>query len=599
MACSMSITSVTGIPATPGGTITSTIHVTGTVAGTCAPIVLGNLSYNVVVKVDCPGGGSATAGTGSSSGNWAVDVPIGCKCGSEIFVRASCATDETCTATFTGPLTCEAGNCPTGAVAVAVGECNPGGTRNVTLTATLATIPSSPVVGEWDFGDGTTSASFNIMTPGLYSSGPHPYAPPGPFTAMLLFVLPVGCPPLSVTVPGLAPCDVVCPEVGLVTSSASGVCNADGTRTVNLNAMVTGGTPQTYHWEYGDNTSETIIASMATPAVSHDYPAPGTGNVLYTATFTVTGLNPSCVDTATHVVNVPGCGGACPTVSNVTATAGACTPAKTRPVALDADVTPGASEYNWNFGDASPIEVINATITPDPATSHDYAAPGSYTATITIKGPTGCPDQSASTSFNVASCGSGGNGGGGLCGSLLLVLAGLVALATAATIFTLALTVCPMLATVPVPGWVWGIIAGLWIAVAAVSLLWALLCGIGCPCPTACDWAAIAWVTSLTGFIVALYLSGCCGGAWWLLVAGFAAGFVAGFTYWFIQCNPGACRVLDLLLVALASIAAVAITYISAVPIIMACGLNSVSIAVATIIAVLAVAVPTCHSSGP
>ena len=134
--------------------------------------------------------------------------------------------------------------------------------------------------------------------------------------------------------------------------------------------------------------------------MSHDYPAPGAGVSSYTATFTVTGLVPSC-GRHRHLR------GQCsrlrrrrPTVSNVTATVGACTPAKTRPVVLDADVTGGQAEYDWDFGDGSSIETINATITPDPATSHDYAAPGSYTATITIKGPAGCPDQSASKAFH-------------------------------------------------------------------------------------------------------------------------------------------------------------------------------------------------------
>ena len=392
MACSMSITGVTGIPATPGGTITSTIHVTGTVAGTCAPILLASGSFNVIVQVNCSGGGTASTVTRSSGGNWAVDVPIGCTCGNKITVTASCATDPTCSDTFDGPLNCEESDCPTGTIAVAVGGCNADGTRNVTLNANLATIPSGTVVGQWDFGDGTLGAAFVIPAPGAFSTGPHHYAPPGPFTAMLVYVLPAGCPPLSVTVSGLAPCDVACPAIGLVTASVAGVCNADGTRTVNLNATLTGGTPQTYHWEFGDGAVVTIDATLpgATPAVSHDYPAPGAGVSSYTATFTVTGLVPSCVDTATCAVNVPGCGGACPTVSNVTATVGACTPAKTRPVVLDADVTGGATEYDWDFGDGSSIETINATITPDPATSHDTRRPDVH-ATITIKGRPAAP----------------------------------------------------------------------------------------------------------------------------------------------------------------------------------------------------------------
>jgi hypothetical protein len=607
MACSMSITGVTGIPATPGGSTTSTIHVTGTLTGVCTPIVLATGSFNVVVEVDC-GAGPASTATRSSGGNWAVDIATACRCGANIVVRAYCATDPSCIDTFTGPLQCDAGDCPVGTVTVAAGACGSDGKRAVTLTANLTAVPPGSVVGQWNYGDGTLGAAFVIPGPGSYTEGPHPYTPPGPFTAQLVFVLPAGCPPLTATVSGLQPCaGPPCPQIVSATASAAGVCNADGTRTVSLNATLSGGPAQTYHWEFGTpgGASATIDATLpgATPAVSHDYPAPGAGTSSYTATFTVTGPDPSCVDTVAVAVDVAGCGGPCPTVGNVIAAVGACTPAGTRPVALDATVTGGgATEYRWDFGDGT-SQVIDATVVGDPATSHDYAAPGSYTATITLRGPVGCPDGTASATFDVPACGGGDDddddGGSGLCGSLLFIVGALIAIATAATIFTLAWQTCPMLAVVPVPPFVWGIVVGLWVAVVAALVIWALLCAFGiCDCPSGCDWAAIAWIAALAGWVVALYLAGCCGGLWWLLVAGLIAAYLAAFGYWLAECGPSSCLVLDLLLVALSSVAAVAIAYMAAVPIILACGFQWVAIGVTTVIAILAAAAAICHQ-GP
>ena len=65
MACSISITSVTGIPAVPNSTTTSTIHVTGTLTGTCAPTPNG--AVEVVVEAIC-GSNSAKASATPDSG---------------------------------------------------------------------------------------------------------------------------------------------------------------------------------------------------------------------------------------------------------------------------------------------------------------------------------------------------------------------------------------------------------------------------------------------------------------------------------------------------------------------------------------------------
>jgi hypothetical protein len=310
MACSITITSVTGIPATPGSTITSAIHVTGTLSGECKPTPSG--AVEIIVEVRCGSNTAKDIATPDFSGNWSVDVKIRCTCGGDVEVIATCATDPNCIGKFGGNLNCE-GTCPTGSISVLVGDCNPDGTRNVTLTAIVTSVPPGAVAGQFDYGDGTFSQAIAIPGPGSYPDpgAPHHYAPPGPPNPVrFLWVLPANCPPLTTTLTGLQPCQIVCPNMAVqLTASAPGACNANGMRTVTLNASVSGGTPQFYHWDFGDGATTTIMAPNPPGPQTHDYAAPGTSVTSYTAVFTVTSLNGACVNTATTTVNIPGCQG--------------------------------------------------------------------------------------------------------------------------------------------------------------------------------------------------------------------------------------------------------------------------------------------------
>lgn len=608
MACSLTITGVLGLPP-PGLTVTDFVKVSGTQSGDCAAINVGNTSYNILVLVDCGLGPTDAVTRTDAAGNWSVDIKASCQCGAPIKVEAFCATDPTCTATFDGVLECQESTCPVATITVDFGECNADGTRAVTLTANVTSLGAGPtVVGQWDYGDGSLGVAFPIPAPGSFTEGPHNYAPPGPYTARLNYILPIDCPPIEVVVDlsAMEPCPQPgCPQIDAATATAAAVCNDDGTRTVSFTATVSGGPPETFHWEFGtpDGADQTIDATIpgATPNTSHDYPAPGTGTSNYVATITVTGVTPGCVDTRTVPVAVAGCGGECPTIGEMTVEVGECMGGGVREMTLDVDVAGGGiTQYLWQFGDGM-TQVIDATVTPDPRTTHAYPAPGSFVATLTTSGPAGCPDQSASAPVEVPACrdnGNGGNGGNPLCGSLIFVIAGLLGIAAAATILTLALSVCPAFASVTVPGWVWGIIAGLWVAAAAAIGLWYLLCALQiCECPSFCDWAAIAWITALAGAVVALFLLDCCGSIWLLLVIALGLGFIAAFVYWLLDCQPGLCLILDLLAITFASVIATALVYIVAVPAIMACGLAWVEIAATTLGAGFVIAAAACHAS--
>jgi hypothetical protein len=101
-------------------------------------------------------------------------------------------------------------------------------------------------------------------------------------------------------------------------------------------------------------------------------------------------------------------------------------------------------------------------------------------------------------------------------------------------------------------------------------------------------------MVSLAAALISFYLSTCCPGfiIFALLLAAVAAG---DFAAWVLVCKPNACRILDLLLVTVATVTATAIGYIALIPAIAACGAIAVSISVTTAAGLLGIAVPVCH----
>jgi hypothetical protein len=241
MPCAITITSVVGIPPMPNSPTTATIRVTGTLTGECPPTPSGLVE--VIVQVTCGTNTGKGTATPDAAGNWSVEIPLRCACNGDIVVTASCATDPTCADTFSGILPCE-GSCPTGSIGVAVGDCNPDGTRNVALTAIVTTVPPGPIVDQFDYGDGTVSPAFTIPGPGTYPApnSPHSYVPPGPpNAARFLWVLPANCPALTTVLSGLQVCEIVCPTPRLIiTSDPPGGCQPNGTRHRQVNRRVTG-----------------------------------------------------------------------------------------------------------------------------------------------------------------------------------------------------------------------------------------------------------------------------------------------------------------------------------------------------------------------
>jgi len=308
MACSITITSVVGIPVSPGSTTTSAIRVTGTLTGECPPAPSGVVE--IIVQALCPGATNQGIATPDSLGNWTVDIsPLRCMCNGWITVTASCATDPACGGTFSsGALQCE-GNCPTGSLDVSAGDCNPDGTRNATLTAHITSVPAGTVVGQWIFQSGVFGPAVTVV-PGNISIS-HAYAPPGPGPgdpAQFSWVLPATCPPLSAVVSGLQTCPIACPSGNVVvTASQPSACTPTNTRSVTFSASVTGVTPQVYEWDFPGGTSSQLASGLGPPPpITVEYPAATASTP--TASCTVRIFNGLCPYMGSTMVDIRACG---------------------------------------------------------------------------------------------------------------------------------------------------------------------------------------------------------------------------------------------------------------------------------------------------
>jgi hypothetical protein len=313
MACSVTITSVIGIPM-GGGSTTSTVHVSGTLSGDCQPVTSpwSPTTYDIVVVVDCGGAGPISATTLSSGGLWAVDVPATCACTKDITVTAECASNAACKDTFTGVLQCQQAACPTGSISISPGDCNPDGTRNVSFAANITSAPPGTLAGQFDYGDGTWGMGLSFSGTGSHPdpTSPHHYPPPGPPNPVrFVWIIPSNCPPLTTVLSGLQTCPIACPTGNVqVTASPPSDCTPNNTRLVTLQASVTGVTPQNYEWDFpGGTSSQQPIGLGPPPPITVEYPAATASTPV--ASCTVRIFNGVCSYTGMTTITISPCKG--------------------------------------------------------------------------------------------------------------------------------------------------------------------------------------------------------------------------------------------------------------------------------------------------
>ncbi|HEX6547602.1 MAG TPA: PKD domain-containing protein [Candidatus Dormibacteraeota bacterium] len=211
-----------------------------------------------------------------------------------------------------------------------------------------------PYTYSWDFGDGSAASTLQNPT--------HTYTTGGSYIATVTVTDSVGN-------TGTGTVNVSPISATLSASPSRG--NFPLPVTLNASGSGGSGTYSSYAFNFGDGSAP---VSGSAASVNHTYSAHGT----YTASVTVTdSLGASASATTTVTVTIP----------PLAVTATASPTSGLAPLAVSLSASGGAATggvgpytYSWNFGDGSAA----VTGLASPATSHSYALPGSYTATLTV-----------------------------------------------------------------------------------------------------------------------------------------------------------------------------------------------------------------------
>ena len=222
-----------------------------------------------------------------------------------------------------------------------------------TISFTNNTTGPGTLSYQWNFGDGNVSPQV---------SPNHTYTTPGTYTVMLVVTSSQGCTDTAYSDPI---------EVGAITTSF----DVSATICPNLPVSFTNTSnpaPSATTWQFGDGNSTNGLNA------THTYAAPGTYTVRMYNTY------PSCVDSAIQTITV-----AAPPVADFTAPiTSKCQPDLT--VNFQSQ-TPGATAWEWDFGDGGSSTQANPT--------HTYTAYGSFDVTLIATNAAGCKDTITKTGF--------------------------------------------------------------------------------------------------------------------------------------------------------------------------------------------------------
>ena len=191
----------------------------------------------------------------------------------------------------------------------------------------------------WDFGDGNTSTAQNPS---------NTYATGGTYNVQLAVMSADGCVD-TVIIPVVVPYN---PVVGF--TGAMGCINTPSTFT-DTSFVQGGATLTNWAWDFGDGNTSTAQNPTNT------YTVPGVYNVSLTVT-----SSSGCITNVVIPMTVP------PTTVADFTTADVCDGY----AASFTDASTGATAWDWDFGDGSPID-------NNQNPTHTYAGPGTYTVTLT------------------------------------------------------------------------------------------------------------------------------------------------------------------------------------------------------------------------
>jgi len=578
MACEIVVTRVEGIRIRDGAA--QGVRITGT-AQECPALraMAGEIdSSGVVAGIPLFG---ATIVSGET---WTIDaLPVFSNarriaCGSRVAVYVECVgVTPLCRAQQVFILECPPpAECPQiGRLWHDEGPCDGLRRRLVTLHAEVTPVGSGPVNAHWDFGDGTSDGIRLIMpgAMGVVTSDPHPYSSDDEHTAFLVIDWPPGCVELPITYTFRpAPCPDVIVDCSVLTLTPvtvpDGSCAGGSTTfTTRFTANLSPPRPDAiYVWQItpeGD-TDAPLMDPRSANFLDHEFEAPGNYSISVSADWP--GRRLGCVATDSQPLPIPSC---CPAFldpedfpPSLTKRCRDGDSVERVEITVHTDPPNASGTYQWLIAGGTP----NAATTTGPTSPEiTFSSPGHKAIVVSLVTP-GCDETKTEFDVEVEACGPSSSGpSSSLCGTLVWIIGGLAAAAMAVTVLTLIWELCRPPGP---PTWVWGVVAGLWIAVGLAIWLSYFLCnlpGLNCPCLTKCDYLQIITMAAAAGAAVASVISTCCG-AWWLVNLVFICLFVIAFLWWTLECRPSFCIIVVALTVAIGSAALPAITWLLLTP---------------------------------
>ncbi len=337
----------------------------------------------------------------------------------KIEVVAECCAARTCrdSTVFNG-LTCQSErDCPSVTdLTATVGECNPDGTRPVSVSAAVTPNQVAPVFVQW-FHGGEDGAAASFAGPGSFTDS-RDY-PPGVHSYGVRVIHPEGCPETSasVTVGDCAPPPPpapVCPTITFAAPDIADDCGKNGTRTVAVSATVVhsdgaavsarlallgpDGEPSAI-LDSGDDPSGSLTLQGATSL------APGSHQVAVLVD------QPAGCGRAVDTLEVAPCPTRCPGVAFDPPEIGDCAEGL-RQVTLRARLSPdgpgvfAARLLLWDTVAQVPLEELDSVTSdgqPAELTVSRAFAPGTYAFVVQVTEPEGCTGRSQAVT--VAPCG--------------------------------------------------------------------------------------------------------------------------------------------------------------------------------------------------
>ncbi|RNI31521.1 gliding motility-associated C-terminal domain-containing protein [Rufibacter latericius] len=219
-----------------------------------------------------------------------------------------------------------------------------------------STVPSGTITYRWDFGDGSTSTA---------QAPRHRYTAEGEYTVKLVVTSGKGCQDSvshTYTISGAVP---------VPNFTATSLCQEQGVTFQDASSIAFGKIIRR-QWTFGDGTTSEEINP------THLYSAPGTYQVKLSVWSGIV-----CTESITKTLIIKPNPAASFTVQNV------CEGSRAQFTNTTQARGSGALSFTWNFGDGT-----NST---EAAPSHLYAAPGTYTVSLAVKGANECEQTFSST----------------------------------------------------------------------------------------------------------------------------------------------------------------------------------------------------------